>query len=68
LSAINSFLLKIKRKNTLLLLSVKRNHDSLRLVRDSNKGDGRSLHYGLSAPPTASQAFVPKAMETPNVL
>jgi hypothetical protein len=43
-------------------------HDSFTL-RDNSKGDGRSLHYGLSAPPTASQAFVPGvAMETPIVL
>jgi hypothetical protein len=36
--------------------------------RDNSKGDGRSLHYGLSAPPTASQAFVPGvAMEATHV-
>src|SRR6267154_6543242 len=44
------------------------NRDSLNLGGNS-KGDGRSLHFGLSAPPTASQAFVPGvATETSHVL
>jgi len=35
------------------------NHDSFTLG-DNSKGDGRSLHYGLSAPPYGGrQAFVP---------
>src|SRR5712664_567803 len=35
------------------------NRHSLHALRDNSTGDGRSLRYGLSAPPTASQAFVP---------
>ena len=67
MSAIDAFLLRIKRKNTLLLLIVKRR--TVLTSSDNSKGAGRSLHYGLSAPPKASQAFVPGvAMETPHVL
>ncbi len=68
-SAIDAFLLRIKRKNTPLLLIVKRRTATVFTSSDKNKGGGRSLHYGLNAPPTASQAFVPGvAMETPHVL
>jgi len=37
------------------------NHDSLHFERQEYKSKyaGRSLHYGLSAPPRASRAFVP---------
>jgi hypothetical protein len=35
------------------------NHESLHFQRQRLKGRGRSLRYGLSAPPTASQAFIP---------
>jgi len=52
LSAIGAFLLRIKRKNTPLLLIVKRRTTTVFTLRDNSKGDGRSLHYGLSAPPT----------------
>jgi hypothetical protein len=58
-SAIVAFPLRIKRKNTPLLLSVKRRTTAVITSRDNSKGDGRSLHYGLSTPPSASQAFVP---------
>jgi hypothetical protein len=69
LSAMDAFLLRIKRKNILLLLIVKRRTTTVLTSNDKNKGDGRSLHYGLSAPPTASQAFVPGVtMETPHEL
>ena len=57
MSAIGAFLLRIKRKNTPLLLIIKRRTTTVFTLRDSSKGDGRSLHYGLSAPPTAVQAF-----------
>ena len=59
MSAIGAFLLRIKRKNTPLLLIVKRRTTTVFTLRDNSKGDGRSLHYGLNAPPTGSQAFVP---------
>jgi hypothetical protein len=69
LSAIDAFPLRIKRKNTPLLLIVKRRTTTVFALRDNSKGAGRSLHYGLNAPPTASQAFVPGvAMETPHML
>jgi hypothetical protein len=69
LSAIDAFLLRFKRKNTSLLLVVKRRTTTVLTLRDDSKGDSRSLHYGLSAPPTAAQAFVPGvAVETPHVL
>jgi hypothetical protein len=73
LSAIDAFLQRFKRKNTFLLLIVKRSATTVLTLRDNRKGDGRSLRYGLSAPPTASQAFVPGVvmeapMEAPHVL
>jgi len=69
LSAINAFLLRIKGKNTPLLLIVKRRTAAVFTSSDKKKGGGRSLHYGLNAAPTASQTFVPGvAMETPHVL
>src|ERR1700722_19357061 len=55
LSAIDAFLLRIKRKNILLLLSVKRRTTTAFTSRDNSNGDNRSLHCGLSAPPPASQ-------------
>jgi hypothetical protein len=45
LSAIGSFLLTTKRKDTLLLLIVKRRTRTVFTSRDNTKGDGRSLHY-----------------------
>jgi hypothetical protein len=59
LSAIDTFLLRFRRKSTLLLLIVKRSATTVLTLRENSKGHGRFLHYGLSAPPTASQAFVP---------
>jgi hypothetical protein len=70
LSAIDAFLLRIKRKNTPLPLIVKRRKNvTVFTLRDSRKGAGRSLHCGLNAPPTASQASVPGvASETQSML
>jgi len=48
LSAINSFLLKIKRKNTLLLLIVKRRTTTVFTLRDNGEVASRSLDYGRS--------------------
>jgi hypothetical protein len=53
-----AFLLRFKRKNTLLLLSVKRRTTTVVTLTDTGKGHARSLHYGLNAPLTGSQAFV----------
>jgi len=44
----DAFLLRIKRKDTLLLLIVKRRTTTVFTLRDNSKGAGRSLHYGLT--------------------
>src|SRR6267143_6388389 len=54
LSAIKVLPLGKQEENTPLILFVKGR--TVLTSRDNSKGDGRSLHYGLSAPPTASQA------------
>ncbi len=43
----------------LLLIVKRRKNAKVFTLRDSTKGDGRSLHCGLNAPPTASLASVP---------
>jgi hypothetical protein len=49
LSAIDAFLLRVKRKNTPLPLIVKRRKNAtVFTLRDSSKGDGRSLHCDLN--------------------
>jgi hypothetical protein len=60
LSAIGSFLLRFRRKNTLHLLIVKRNATTVFSSKDKSKRPpSPSLHYDLNAPTTASQASVP---------
>src|ERR1700674_2569760 len=69
LSGINPLPLGYQEEYTPLLLVVKRRTATVFTSSDKNKGDGRSLHCGLSAPPTASQAFVPRvAIEIPHVV
>jgi hypothetical protein len=69
LSGINLLPLGYQEEYTPLLLVVKGRTAIVFTSSDKNKGDGRSLHCGLSAPPTASQAFVPGvAMEIPHVV
>jgi hypothetical protein len=46
-------------ENTPLIPFVKRRTTTVFTLRDTSKGDDHSLHYGLNAPPRASQAFVP---------
>src|SRR5580704_9315578 len=55
LSAMDAFLLRVKRKNILLLLIVKGRTTTVFNSREENWALAGPHRYGLSAPPTASQ-------------